>query len=179
MPGYRSITLGVISQYDCLQLPEYPPRQPPEDPFTTRPTLISPSEALVSVYIPSYPGSNFWLSYSISTPHPPRALYYFKLSINGNPVANWGCGEQEGYAGKTMFGLYRGADGGIERRAFGFAEQDGPGKGPNGEMMEIKVYRAKGKRTIMPEIECLEPGSSGAGPGTRPGEIRSASSGLV
>ncbi|MCJ1436793.1 hypothetical protein MMC27_006175 [Xylographa pallens] len=179
MPGYRSITLGVISQYDCLQLPEYPPRTPPDDPFTNRPTLISSTEALVSVYIPSYPGSTFWLSYSVSAPHPPKALYYFKLSLNGDHVASWGCGEQEGYAGKTMFGLYRAAEGGIERRAFSFAEQDGPGKGPHGEMMEIKVYRAKGRRKTMPEIDCLEPGSNGAGSGTRPGEIRLFNAGIL
>ncbi|MCJ1377902.1 hypothetical protein MMC17_000998 [Xylographa soralifera] len=179
MPGYRSITLGVISQYDCLQLPEYPPRTPPEDPFTSRPTLISSTEALVSVYIPSYPGSNFWLSYSISAPHPPKALYYFKLLINGDHIASWGCGEQEGFAGKTMFGLYRGVEGGIERRAFSFAEEDGPGKGPHGEMMEVKVYRATGRRKTIPEIDCLESGSSGAGPGTRPGEIRLFNAGIL
>ena len=73
-----------------------------------------------------------------------------------------------------MFGLYRAAEGGIERRAFSFAEQDGPGKGPHGEMMEIKVYRAKGRRKTMPELDCLEPGSSGVGPRISPGEIRSA-----
>ncbi|MCJ1398195.1 hypothetical protein MMC11_001392 [Xylographa trunciseda] len=172
MPEYRSITLRVISQYDCLQLPEYPPRSPPEDPFTSRPTLISSNEALVSVYIPSYPGSTFWLSYSISAPHPPKALYYFKLFLNGNHVASWGCGENEEFAGKTMFGLYRGAEGGIERRAFNFAEQDGPGNGPHGEMMEVKVYRAKGRRKTIPEISCLEPGSAGDGLGIRPGDIR-------
>ena len=101
-------------------------------------------------------------------------MYYFKLSLNGDHVASWGCGKQEEYAGKTMFGLYRGAEGGIERRAFSFAEQDGPGKGPHGEMMEIKVYRAKGRKKITPEFDCHELGSNDVDSESRPGEIRSA-----
>ncbi|MCJ1315622.1 hypothetical protein MMC15_000942 [Xylographa vitiligo] len=106
-------------------------------------------------------------------------MYYFKLSLNGDHVASWGCGKQEGYAGKTMFGLYRGAEGGIERRAFSFAEQDGPGKGPHGETMEIKVYRAKGRKKITPEFDCHELGSNDVDSESRPGEIRLFNAGIL
>ena len=79
MPTYRSITISITSQFDICQLPEYAPATSTDDPFSTSPALLNPEQALVTVYIPTYPSSQFWLRYSIAPPYPPKAIYYFKL----------------------------------------------------------------------------------------------------
>lgn len=102
MPTYRSLTISLISQFDILTIPEYAPPSIPPDPFTDSsniPTLVDPSTAIVSIYIPTYPCSQFWLSYSIAPPWPPGLLYYFKLFVNGTCLVSWGCGEEDGYKG--------------------------------------------------------------------------------
>lgn len=93
MPTYRSITTSLVSQFDILNLPEFSPPSIPSDPFANAPTLISPDHSLISIYVPIYPSSQFWLRYSISPPYPPRALFYFKLYVNGKCIVSWGCGE--------------------------------------------------------------------------------------
>ncbi|MCJ1482064.1 hypothetical protein MMC06_002226 [Schaereria dolodes] len=170
MPTYRSITISLVSQFDILSIPEYAPPSVSNDPFIAQstPKLVSPDLSLVSVYIPTYPSSQFWLSYSISPPHPPNALYYFKLFLNGTHVISWGCGEQDEYKGKTMFGLYGtgetwlGAKG-IERRVLCFASDtnggdDGEKTSGNiqGDIMEVKVYRSKGRKRIQPEVQSFD-----------------------
>ncbi|KAK0512918.1 hypothetical protein JMJ35_004935 [Cladonia borealis] len=63
------------------------------DPFSTPPPFIDRDRALISVYIPIYPTSQFWLSYEISPLNPPKLLYYFKLYINGRSIVSRGCQE--------------------------------------------------------------------------------------
>lgn len=73
MPTYLNLTLSLISQYDAMSLPEFhPPTSDANDPFSSHPALISESQPIVSVYIPTYPCSTFWLSYTISPPHPTK-----------------------------------------------------------------------------------------------------------
>jgi hypothetical protein len=166
MPTYRSITLSLVSQFDILTIPEYAPPATPKDPFSNAPTLIDPKHSTVSVYIPTYPASQFWLSYSISPPHPPKALYYFKLYINNNLIVSWGCGEEDGYKGKTIFGLFDSSVGGanmkqstIERRVLCFAPDAGDGGNRKfasddlGEVMEIRVFRSKGRKRVQPDLQ--------------------------
>lgn len=166
MPTYRSITLSLVSQFDILTIPEYAPPSTPNDPFSNAPTLIDAKHSLVSVYIPTYPASQFWLSYSISPPHPPKALYYFKLYINSNLIVSWGCGEEDGYKGKTMFGIFDSSVGGanvkqsmIERRVLCFApdaEAGGIGQmewNNLNEVMEIRVFRSKGRKRVEPVLQ--------------------------
>ena len=167
MPSYRSITLSLISQYDILTIPEYaPPTYLSDDPFITsdKRVLVDAAKSLVSVYVPRYPGSQFWLRYSISPPHPPKALFYFKLSLNGKELVSWGCGREEGFKGKTMWGLY---DSGvdwmgekvIERRVLCFAaEDDAPSSSDKAvddprQFLEVRVYRAKRRQQIKPQIK--------------------------
>lgn len=167
MPTYRSITISLISQFDILTIPEYAPPTTPTDPFSNAPTLVNPDHSLVSVYIPTYPSSQFWLSYSISPPHPPKLLYYFKLYLNGNPVVSWGCGEDDDYRGKTMFGLFkpsrssglaRGAT--LQRRVFCFGPDNvglvDPDVDSLSDVMEIKVFRSKGRKRIKADVQTLQ-----------------------
>ncbi|KAL9603283.1 MAG: hypothetical protein Q9219_001306 [cf. Caloplaca sp. 3 TL-2023] len=159
MPAYRNITINLVSQFDILNIPEYEPPAAVDDPFTTSPTLINNS--LVSCYVPIYPLSQFWLSYSVAAPHPPKALYYFKLFINGAPVVSWGCGEENGFKGKTMYGLYDSGERwmgepGVEARVFNFTSESTtthPLNDSLGQAMEVRVYRARGRKRIKPDIE--------------------------
>lgn len=167
MPTYRSITISLISQFDILTIPEYAPPTTPTDPFSNAPTLVNSDHSLVSVYIPTYPSSQFWLSYSISPPHPPKLLYYFKLYLNGNSVVSWGCGEDDDYRGKTMFGLFKpdrcsglakGAT--LQRRSLCFgpdiADLDNRALCNLSDVMEIKVFRSKGRKRIKPDVQTLQ-----------------------
>ncbi|KAL8988722.1 MAG: hypothetical protein Q9177_002248 [Variospora cf. flavescens] len=159
MPAYRNITINLVSQFDILNIPEYAPPTPFDDPFSAPPALADKS--LVSCYIPIYPLSQFWLSYSISAPHPPKALYYFKLFINGACVVSWGCGEENGFKGKTTYGLFDSGDRwmgepGVDVRAFTFACGTSTRyamHGIPGQMMEVRVYRSRGRKRTRPELE--------------------------
>ncbi|KAI9737483.1 MAG: hypothetical protein M1834_009638 [Cirrosporium novae-zelandiae] len=160
MPTYRSITLSLISQFDILTIPEFPSPQnaylPLEDPFSSdgASSNISQVHPTITVYIPLYPSSQFWLKYSISPPHPPSQLYYFKLFILNKHVVSWGCGEEEKYNGKTMFALFDAGEmwtgaRNMERRMLCFGECAGD--------MEVRVYRAKcRKRTRGEATKFLE-----------------------
>ena len=172
MPTYRSITLSLVSQFDILTIPEYAPLSTSNDPFSPLPTLVDPTLSLVSVYVPSYPSSLFWLSYSVSPPHPPHALYYFKLFLNNSHIVSWGCGEEDKFSGKTMFGVYGtgtswSGEPGMEKRVFCFASEDhGKCEGQSdGDVMEVTVYRAKARKQVWPEVKLLkEPGKKGESP---------------
>lgn len=161
MPTYRSITIAVVSQLDIYNLPEYPPPSAPTDPFSSPPTLINEERALVSVYIPTFPGSQFWISYSIAPPYPPKALYYFKLYLKGKCVVSWGCDEGHGYRGRTMFALYESGENcmgesSLERRIFCFntpEKKESLVPDDRSSLMEIKIYRAKARQRIRPPVE--------------------------
>ncbi|KAL8920726.1 MAG: hypothetical protein Q9208_006056 [Pyrenodesmia sp. 3 TL-2023] len=159
MPAYRNITINLVSQFDILNIPEYALPATLEDPFST-PSAVA-DKSLVSCYVPIYPLSQFWLSYSISAPHPPKALYYFKFFVNGACVVSWGCGEENGFKGKTMYGLY---DSGerwmgepeVDVRAFSFASDastQNPMNDTLSQAMEVRVYRSRGRKRIRPVVE--------------------------
>ena len=167
MPTYRSITTSLVSQFDICNIPEFTPPAAPNDPFSTPPPLVDIHRSLVSVYIPIYPESQFWLSYSISPPNPPKLLYYFKLYINGRHIVSWGCGADDDFRGKTMFGLFDSTriDGNVrrsfyERRVLCFTSeaetvQNGVSDSLSG-LMEIKVFRSKGRKRIIPETQSYQ-----------------------
>lgn len=172
MPTYRTITISLVSQFDIMTIPEYEPPKVPNDPFSEAPVLVDAAKSLVSVYIPTYPSSQFWIYYSIAPPYPPKALFYFKLFLNGSCVVSWGCGERDDYKGRTMFAM---SDSGqswmgqpvIERRAMCFVspeEAASPVHASNSfeDVMELKVYRSKGRKRIQPILESLGPASGGS-----------------
>ena len=161
----------------------------PNDPFSTLPTLCDQDRALVSVYIPAYPSSQFWIRYSIAPPYPPKALYYFKLFLKGTCIVSWGCGEEDGYEGRTMFGLYDSGDYwmgeiGIERRVLCFGRGAKPGENvavdPK-DVMEIKIYRAKGRMRAKPQVDGFQALIGGVEnrKGPKPNTIGSVRQGLL
>lgn len=192
MPEYRRITTSLVSQFDLLVIPEFPPPAPTQNPVYTPPPLIdkelSPVDeelclldekrSLVSVFIPAYSGSQFWISYSIAPPNPPKALYYFKLFLNGACMVSWGCGEEDEFKGKTMFGLYeseakREGESGIQKRMLCFGDEF---EGSDDDILEIKVYRCRGRRPCSPVTESyggIKVGNEGTVKREMKGNIRS------
>jgi hypothetical protein len=173
MPIYRSINVALHSQFDLEALPEYYPLL--QEHYTSRgvtqtvPKLIEYASSTCSVYVPVLPGSTFWIGYSISPPVPQGHYFLFKLHINGAHIVSWSCGGEEGWRGKTMFGLYERAedeDGKrkVEKRVLRFTS---PNEKDNtwddvrdlfDEKMclEIKVHRAHGRKRVEREMEVYD-----------------------
>lgn len=141
MPTYRNIAITVVSEHNVKTYAEYA-APPKDDPFTTpSPPLVNEAASVVSVFMAFVPRSQFWLSYSISPPHPPGSLYYFKLYIHDKEMVSWGCSGNEGYRGKTMFGMYAALGGKrLERRVLCFGDEpdDENGWGRDTWDMEVK-----------------------------------------
>jgi hypothetical protein len=165
MPRYRSITIALHSQFDIETLPEYYP--PPVAPFpsshrvssstTPIPPLVDDRTSTTSVHIPVLPGSQFWIAYSVSPPVPEGQYFLFKLYIDGKQVMNWSTGKDEGWMGKTMFGLFESGSGGnarrrIEKRVLCFSGMDKDGKMRDG-CVEIKVHRANARKRVDRELQ--------------------------
>lgn len=62
-----------------------------------------------------------------------------------------------------MFGLFRGPLAGLERRMLSFASGNDAGRSMSSEMMEVRVYRSKGRRRTEPEVEQFRSGVDGVG----------------
>jgi hypothetical protein len=157
------------SQFDISTFPEYTPLPASHYasyhlPIDTHPPLPTDEKtSACSVYIAAFPGSTFWLSYSIAQPVPRDQHFLFKLFINRKHVVSWSTGREDQWSGKTMFGLFERTDGHdgtkrIEKRALRFASEDGEWKEMKNTLdadtnMEIRVHRASGRRRIEWETE--------------------------
>lgn len=180
MPTYRSITLQLHSQFDVDTFPEYLPK--PQEYYTARgvltqaPAHVDEKRSACSVYIAVFPGSTFWLSYSVAPPIPEDQHFLFKLFINGNHIVSWSTGKAEEWKGKTMFGLYardEGQDGKkkIEKRALRFTAPDSDGSWrdvtnafDHEANIEVRVHRASGRKRIGCETEQYAKTPHGAKP---------------
>jgi hypothetical protein len=167
---YRSIDIGLHSQFDIETLPEYRPE--PRGDYTARgiagftPEHIDENSSTCSVYIPALPGSTFWIGYSVSPPVPAGHYFLFKMLINGAQVMSWSTSKEEGWKGKTMFGLFECPDEGdvkkrFEKRVLCFAPSNRKEMGRNDTVdmfdetarVEIRVHRAKGRKRIERQAE--------------------------
>lgn len=164
MPTYRSINIALHSQFDVETLPEYYPLA--QENYTHPvPKLMDDSTSTCSVYIPVLPGSLFWIGYSVSPPVPDGHYFLFKLYINGAHILSWSTGKEEGWKGKTMFGLYdrpEDEDGKkrVEKRVLSFtspqdkkAWDDVKDAFDEKMRMEIRVHRAHGRKRIERQME--------------------------
>jgi hypothetical protein len=169
MPNYRSINVALHSQFDIETFPEYAPQ--PQEYYAQRgiagkvPPLIDEKTATCSVYIPVFPGSQFWISYSVSPPVPDDQQFLFKLFINGAHVVSWSAGRAQDWKGKTMFGLYEKEceDGKkrVEKRVLCFTPPDKKTKQwtdvidafDEDAYMEIRVHRAHRSKRIERDIK--------------------------
>ena len=168
MVTYQNISITLRSQYDALSLPEFAP--PPGSLPVTPPLRVggdSPSKSLgdeetapqISVFVPIYPSSMFWIDYVVEPQKPIPAYFFFKLFINGAFFVSWGVGKEDNYRGKTMHGLFRKTKGAeLEKRSLFFSgrttdtpsltnlEEVSTDVQGEGAEMELRVYRASGRR---------------------------------
>ena len=91
--------------------------------------------------------------------------YYFKLFLNGRHVTSWGTDCHKNPKGQVMRGLFEPSDRwnyksagivyknmGTESRPFIFAQETDTGSAAtDGGVIEVRVFRALGRRRKMPE----------------------------
>jgi hypothetical protein len=153
---YRSIEVGLHSQFDIETLPEYRPDPNVITGFTSQ--FVEEKTSTSSVYILALPGSTFWIAYSVSPPVPEEHFFLFKLYINGAHIVSWSTGREEGWQGKTMFGLFdspEDEDGRkrIEKRVLCFAAKDDVDTFDETARIEIRVHRADGRKRVERQTE--------------------------
>ncbi|RMZ92241.1 hypothetical protein DV736_g524, partial [Chaetothyriales sp. CBS 134916] len=161
MVKFRGIEISIISQFDIRSLPEFRYRQ------TASPCgrqLDSVQSAIVSCYVPIYPGSQIWVEYGIDGPHPPNALYFFKILFNERVITSFGCGRENSYRGKMMYNLIaQGQDsllGGIPivRQALFFCSEIEDRPGRKEDIIEVRIHRVEHRK----RIRQLQDGEGGA-----------------
>lgn len=117
-------------------------------------------------------GARFWLRYDVreaEVPKPP--WYYFKLFMNGRHVASWGTNPETNPRGQIMRGLFDPSErwnyevdgtiyknNGTERRPFFFdKEVDGRSAANDGGLIEVRIFRAKGRQRRIPDPTKFRP----------------------
>ncbi|RMZ00078.1 hypothetical protein D0860_08117 [Hortaea werneckii] len=125
---------------------------------------LDPTSRTAEVSIPIYASSQFWIVYACPRPLPgirqeedgrEVRYYFFKLLVRGQCLVSWGCGEQQGWQGKTMFGLFTsGSD--FERRRVVekmgfffppyFSEADDGSECADTTAFEVRVFRSWARR---------------------------------
>ncbi|KAH7047419.1 hypothetical protein B0J12DRAFT_700481 [Macrophomina phaseolina] len=167
MPTYKGITLSLRSAaHDTAPLLEFPP--PPHHAHAV--AVEDAAAATAAVYVLASPGLAFWIAYHVKPPVPPEARFFvFKLFMEGRHVVSWGVGEEEGWRGTTMFGLFEESawKGGVEKRAFAFGGRGmGAGEDHESRVLEVRVLRARARVRVQREMSGLgetEVGKKGAG----------------
>ncbi|KAK6849911.1 hypothetical protein PG995_013744 [Apiospora arundinis] len=176
MPIFRGIDVSVVASAEAKKLPEYPHPDSAsviltdgEDP--TRQKKVKPR---ISVYIPSMPGEQFWLKYSVLRMPSPATHLYFKMFMNGRPITSWGLSmkptkdgsPEQPIKGTVVRALYEpenhfqhrdlgsGArEVGIETRYFHFmAGLDKRTAAEDGGLIEVQVFRSKGRKRRAPKL---------------------------
>ncbi|KAL7943013.1 hypothetical protein V8C42DRAFT_359928 [Trichoderma barbatum] len=183
MPCLRGIELSIIIQPDSVLLPEFPHPdassvhvasvgeavQVVQEADAIPPGLDSPriqkTAPRASVYVPSTPGAQFWVQYSIQRHPEPPCYLFFKLFMNGRIITS--CGIKPGTASGTITrALFEPSDrwhsqedgmllkrSGIESRSFCFSPgPDAIAAADDGGLIEVQVFRAKSRRRTTPQL---------------------------
>ncbi|KAF4342290.1 hypothetical protein FBEOM_3776 [Fusarium beomiforme] len=144
----------------------------------SRPSLAGPSRVRsrsqqlqknsprISVYIPSDPGSRFAIHYELhETSQLPRYLY-FKVFMNGRNVVNCGVKTLKNTSGSITRSLCEPSErwkykeggmllirDGIEARCFSFLPHAFQSVAEDGGLIEVRIFRAKGRHRKLPALE--------------------------
>lgn len=143
--------MKVTSQVTWLPLPEYPSMES-DDTIAT----ISNAESAntVAVTIPIYKGANFYFDYSVDGPHPPSAIYYFKLSYKDQNLVSWDTTDRVNWAGKTTMALqYIGNDpftgqSVVQRNQFQFTTNPSTNIHANDEYIDVTMHRVEHRKVM-------------------------------
>jgi len=153
MPAAEGIVLMLESQFDADTIPE-------AAIAATETGDASDNERIVDVYVPSYLGSQFWLSYTVNPAmlapaHAPTKYMFFKLILDDECIVSWGVGEAEEWKGKTMWAFFRGEDHGgwrtVDKRSFFFRPAG------DDQDFDILAYRARGRRRTCRQFDEMPP----------------------
>ncbi|KAK4157580.1 hypothetical protein C8A00DRAFT_29423 [Chaetomidium leptoderma] len=165
MPHLRGIEVSLTTKPENEKIPEYPH---PEGvsarllgTLSSRPNGQSiPPKAgpTVAVYIPSIPRTPFAINYGINNVPPAPCKYiFFRLYMNGRPIAAWGVDPNDRPKGKVVKSLwapYEFDQVGFEGLNFVFLPgQEHKPVAEDGGLIEIQVFRAKERRARVPRLE--------------------------
>ncbi|KAH7141160.1 hypothetical protein B0J13DRAFT_52257 [Dactylonectria estremocensis] len=182
MPHLRGVDVSVVTYPGGKRLPEFPHPPAPSiciPPPTTCTSSTCESESnlgvdspsihqadsFVSVYIPSAPGSQFGVYYSViqMVPKPP-CYVYFKIFLNGRNITSWGVDPVVQASGSVTRALFEPDDRwhneddgvihrrqGIEARCLYFLPASSSTSVSNdGGLIEVQVFRSKGRKRRAP-----------------------------
>ncbi|KAI1336163.1 hypothetical protein F5Y15DRAFT_214193 [Xylariaceae sp. FL0016] len=196
MPYFRGIQISIISGQEARHLPEYPhpdassvrvikglnapsahyksrlhqhldlsASSNAKDNDPSRHTKVNPR---VSVYIPSLPGQQFWLHYSVNQYPPPSRCIFFKLFVNGGHVVSWGIDATHCSSGSVTKALYEphgrrkgridafdpNIEADIEWRSFYFMlGLDKKSAAQDGGLIEVQVFRCKSRKRVATKLD--------------------------
>ncbi|KAJ3530399.1 hypothetical protein NM208_g9347 [Fusarium decemcellulare] len=182
MPCFRGVDVSIITQPGDQKLPEFPHSDassvriiaPTDHSFTLNQCGLAADGAdspriqkvspRVSVYVPSAPGAQFGVHYSLDkVPEPPCHLY-FKIFMNGRNVANCGINPVSQASGSITRSLCEPSSRwhykengiihkrqGVEVRSFYFFPNSSRTSiADDGGLIEVQVFRARGRRRRAP-----------------------------
>ncbi|KAK0635180.1 hypothetical protein B0T17DRAFT_33342 [Bombardia bombarda] len=111
-----------------------------------------------SVYIPSIPGAPFAIKYSITSPMSCKFIF-FKLYVNGRPIAAWGIDPVIIPRGKVVKSLWAPCSRynqqvGFEGRNLVFLPgQEKKSVAEDGGLIEVRAFRAKERKARVPRLD--------------------------
>ncbi|TGO23425.1 hypothetical protein BPAE_0133g00240 [Botrytis paeoniae] len=128
--------------------------------------LLGRQSSIISVYIPSASGSRFFIRYNVGGAADQGPWFYFKLYMNGRHVTSWGTNTKNRPSGQVMRALFEPGvewdykegkttykNPGTEYRPFFFSQEDGDcAAADDGGLIEIKVFRAHGRKRRNPQL---------------------------
>ncbi|KAF5873458.1 uncharacterized protein Bfra_004918 [Botrytis fragariae] len=128
--------------------------------------LLGRQSSIISVYIPSASGSRFFIRYNVGGAADQGPWFYFKLYMNGRHVTSWGTNTKNRPSGQVMRALFEPGvewdykegkttykNPGTEYRPFFFSQEDGDcAAADDGGLIEIKVFRARGRKRRNPQL---------------------------
>lgn len=151
MPTTRGIAITLLPQLAPVTVPEY---VDPADlkvrsmgALTTTVAGDGGNEPVVTVHVPTYQSTKFWILYMIAGSHENDSMFYCKLFVDGKHAVSWGCSKEDGFRGNVMFDLLDP----VSRNVFGEASPFIMDTGNH--VLEILVFRAKGRRSIQTFVQ--------------------------
>ncbi|KAL2138530.1 hypothetical protein VTI28DRAFT_6626 [Corynascus sepedonium] len=167
MPCLRGIELSLTTNPSNEPIPEYPQPEGASaqllgalSNIPNAQTSQRKASPVVAVYISSIPGSPFAIDYSINTAPPAPCKYvFFRLYMNGRPIAAWGVDPVVRPKGKIVKSLWAPSalyadQVGLEGRNFVFLPgQEHKSVAEEGGLIEIQVFRARERRARTPRLE--------------------------
>ncbi|KAG7288932.1 hypothetical protein NEMBOFW57_005292 [Staphylotrichum longicolle] len=167
MPCLRGIEVSLTTKPDDELIPEYPHPEGTSARIlgalsncTNGQTSQRKTGPTVAVYVPSIPGTPFAINYSINTaPTAPCKYIFFRLYMNGRPIAAWGIDPEVLTTGKVARSLWapcalHNDQIGFEGRNFVFLPgQEHKSVAEDGGLIEIQAFRARERRARAPRLE--------------------------